>query len=328
MIHTHRESLVYSLVLGNMVTVANSHIGDTEVRPGHGAHKNDPTQGPWERESRRTIPGLPPIPIGLPGLPCEARYVEFTGRRGERRQHLPAQWSPWTGKPFLPQEVAKETNCFQTIHHLLVLCKKTATGFGIIKAISPPRGFLWIQMSPGSLGILYEKLQGEITTGQIGSQKRPSPLRGVTSKEPVMDLHGEGVWWLRWEKQLGLRIWLFITVLGSWLRPDMLLRIIEHTWTYDFKSVNLFSLIQTHNPWSFKSQLSSFVHHILFIPGLFCRIWKVECWEHACLVWRYIWRADGLWVIVFVFVLFEDFDSSVVFLVAFPQKHPILKCFL
>lgn len=54
---------------------------------------------------------------------------------GERRQPLPAQWSPGIGKPFLTQEVAKKTNCFQPIHHLLVLCKKPATGFGIIKRI-------------------------------------------------------------------------------------------------------------------------------------------------------------------------------------------------
>lgn len=47
-------------------------------------------------------------------------------------------------------------------------------------------------MSPVSLGIPYEELQGEMTTGQIGSRKRQSPLRGVTSKESVMDLHGEG----------------------------------------------------------------------------------------------------------------------------------------
>lgn len=181
-------------------------------------------------------------------------------------------------------------------------------------------------MSPVSLGFPYEKLQGEITTGQIGSQKRQSPLRGVTSEEPVMDLHGEGTWCLvaGWEKQRGLWIWPFTTILGSLLRPDMLLGIIEHIWACDLKSVNLFSLIQTHNPWSFKSQLSSFVHHILFIVGLFCRIWKVGCWEHACFGWQYIWRADGLWVIAFVFVLFELFDSSVVFLVAFPHKasHP------
>lgn len=171
------------------------------------------------------------------------------------------------------------------------------------------RGFSWTQMSPVSVGIPYEKLQGEITTGQIGSRMRQSPLRGVTSKEPVMDLHGEGTWCLvaGWEKQLGLRIWRFTTILGSLLRPDMLLRIIEHIWVYDLKSVNLFSLIQTHNPWSFKSQLSSFAHHILCYCGLvlshlesgmlrtcmLCLVvymasrWVVGYCVCVCLVWRF-----------------------------------------
>ena len=106
-----------------------------------------------------------------------------------------------------PSEVAEETNYFLPVHHLLIM--QTATGFGIIKAILPPRGFFWTQTSPVSLHIPYEELQEEI------NHYRPHWVLEVT--EPTESCHKQGIcdrssWWREsnshgWVKQLGLKIY-------------------------------------------------------------------------------------------------------------------------
>lgn len=106
------------------------------------------------------------------------------------------------------------------------------------------------------------------------------------------------------------------------LRPDTLLRIIEHIWAYDLKSINIFSLTQTHTPSSFKPQLSSFVSHITFIVDLGCCIWKVKCSRHDDPSGRMYGEQMGCGVNVFVFVLFEDFYTVWISWWHFHTKRP------
>lgn len=125
----------------------------------------------------------------------------------------------------------------------------------------------------------------------------------------------ETPWLPRWPLPAGLG--------ASW-RPDRLLRITEHFWASDLKSVTIFSLTQIHIPSSLKPQLSSFVCDTLFIiVGLFYRIWKVECWGQACFLWQHIWWADGLWGKRVHICLVWRFLDCMVFLVEFPPKASI-----
>lgn len=138
-------------------------------------------------------------------------------------------------------------SCLQSVQYLLVLWKWTATGLGAIKVISLPRGFFWTQMSPVSLDIPYEELQGEITIDQIGSRKWQSPLRGVISKEHVMNPHGERNWFLtvEWENNLAYEFTIhkyFLVIIKAWYVSQN-----HRTYLSVWKSVNIFSLTQTQS---------------------------------------------------------------------------------
>lgn len=135
----------------------------------------------------------------------------------------------------------------------------------------------------------------------------------------------ESISYSRWAKQLAHEFTihnLFFFFFRLSLRPDTLLRIIEHIWAYDLKSINIFSLTQTHTPSSFKPQLSSFVSHITFIVDLGCCIWKVKCSRHDDSSGRMYGEQMGCGVNVFVFVLFEDFYTVWISWWHFHTKRP------